>query len=528
MNVFTKLIIYETDCLRIMLTRLKSPYVAVTLVFTALFIAMFRLMPVMHDDIWYRYYLYDYMQNPTWDNFLKGFLDNFEFRSTKDNIRIPNLIMPVLIGFTNWIPAILNGCCLGLTVWLGAKLTGIWRRSAAGFTVWLLGVLYMLPWACYMFGTAYATNYVPTMVLMLLCTLLYFRPRTSVWTLFGISLLSSLWHESALATLVGGTCGLMIFDRSYRDRRSAAVLAGCLIAFAVYFLASATTNRIGWEFNMWEFKHLTSGIFYSIWFYIYVIVVAVLLMKKSTRTRIWTPLLIYITAGAVAGWCVHRVFSSNERASWMMLVFTALGFAVIVRTFVRSSKLVRLSSAALILLCMAQHAACLPWFQRLRNEQEYAVALAKANPRKESLFAPMTLPTEQPLYILGRPNFNSYNQFGFPLFQVVPDRLRDFSPEKATPIGMDGCEAYLYKGLIVLPYQRIDQTNRLCDVRYGTSYPRLTSCSISYFSNDAGKFVLIRVSHQLNLIINEDITGFYLRDYSYDNQFAYLYDVKYL
>ena len=129
MNVFTKLIIYETDCLRIMLTRLKSPYVAVTLVFTALFIAMFRLMPVMHDDIWYRYYLYDYMQNPTWDNFLKGFLDNFEFRSTKDNIRIPNLIMPVLIGFTNWIPAILNGCCLGLTVWLGAKLTGIWRRS---------------------------------------------------------------------------------------------------------------------------------------------------------------------------------------------------------------------------------------------------------------------------------------------------------------------------------------------------------------------------------------------------------------
>ena len=513
-----------------MLRRLKSPYVAVTLIFTCLYTAMFMLMPMMFDDVWFRYYLQPFLHEPSWANLWEGLIENHRVCAVEDNVRIPNTIMPLLVIFTNRIPAVLNGACVGLSLWLGAEVTGVWRKSPLGFSLWIVGFTLLLPWADHMFGVAFATNYVPLTALTLTVCLLFLRDRTSPWLLLSISFLTGMWHEAGIATLLGCVTAVALFFRKYRNKQAAGIAAGCIAALSVYFLAPATAAKLGESApTLRSFFTFSFNIIYGIWYFVYLLAMAFCLAFKSVRARLLNPATMLCAGGATAGWILFRLFPYTDHTAWPMLVFVALGAACIVKATVPAN---RISIAVAIIIttaCTVQSALCLPWFARLRHEQEYAVALAGANPGKSGLFAPLTLPAEQPLYLFGHPNFNSLMKYGYPVTHVVPERLKDFSPEKAESIGLDGTEAYLYNGLIVLPNQPLEQVHWNCMVEYNGKDILPSYCIRSYFMNEAGTFVHVRPYQPLRKAAMSTVTGFRLdTDNLRIDPYECLYEIDYI
>ena len=156
-------------------------------------------------------------------SWLEATINNFIFRITYDNGRIPNLILTgALLAVPGWLFCIGLGICMLLMIYLAARISGVWCRSLTGFAILVFGIVICLPWHEYMFVKALATNYLVTSVLLLMSTWLILHPRTSSTALtLTFVLLASLWHEMAMAGIAAGVIGLVLVFPQYRTRRMA-------------------------------------------------------------------------------------------------------------------------------------------------------------------------------------------------------------------------------------------------------------------------------------------------------------------
>ena len=323
-------------------------YWTVTAIITIAFTAMFILMPSpVIDD--YCFLSSGSIHNPPPDSvsWLEATINNFIFRITYDNGRIPNLILTgALLAVPGWLFCIGLGICMLLMIYLAARISGVWCRSLTGFAILVFGIVICLPWHEYMFVKALATNYLVTSVLLLMSTWLILHPRTSSTALtLTFVLLASLWHEMAMAGIAAGVIGLVLVFPQYRTRRMA-YIAATLVAAAVYYFAIPATHVRSAKYteNLFSFEFLRNPLF-SIHLAIpsfFLILTLILLAVRRTRQLIFKPVPAFMVGMALGSALIFWFFhDAGLRTVWTLMLASFIGLAFITAAVLPSRKIFR-------------------------------------------------------------------------------------------------------------------------------------------------------------------------------------------
>lgn len=433
-------------------------YWTVTAIITIAFTVMFFLMPSpVIDDYGFLATSSIHHLPPDSEPWIDATINNFIFRITHDNGRIPNLLFTgVLLAVPGWLICLGLGMCVLLIIYLAAQISNVWCRSLTGFGILVFGIVICLPWNDYMFVKAVATNYLVTSVLLLMSTWLILQPRISSTALtLTFVLLASLWHEMAMAGIAAGVIGLVLVFPQYRTRRMA-YIAATLVAAAVYYFAIPATHVRSAKYteNLFSFEFLRNPLF-SIHLAIpsfFLLLTLILLTLQRTRKLIFKPVPAFMFAMSLDSVLIFWFFySTGLRTVWTLMLASFIGLAFITAAVLPSRKIFRFIAYVLLFAATAQPCACLPWFYKYNRDWAAIVTTNKTSKGLDDRFVDYILPQHYPLYCLG---FTAGSRI-LPLLldpypQVVHASLADFNPTKARAIGI-GREAYLYKDNLVIP-----------------------------------------------------------------------------
>ncbi|MCM1068065.1 MAG: hypothetical protein NC418_10890 [Muribaculaceae bacterium] len=440
-----------------------EPYLTFTILISGLYALMFYLQPPMMDDGWFESYSSDFIANPSFSTFINCLTDSVIFRINEDNGRIVNLLGNFLVIIPKPILGILLGACVGLTLYFGAILSKSWKNSLPAFTLLSLSLAYVLPWFDGMFTTMHALNYVLPSAISFATIILFLSDKIRNKPLsFILFFIIGTFHEAFSAALIGGIIGVVITVPRYRSARSIAMILGLLAAIIYLGSIPGASRRGNGMFGIAGLWQLSLGIVTATPYYVFVIVTLLCMFFRKMRKRLFSPTLAFLFGGALAGWLVWRCFMSDYRIPWIMLLFTAPGLAYLFSKLLPSLKSSISTSVALLILILIiiQSTVSVVWFYKMKREVMLAINTTTQSPDKSGIFLPIHTSDTAPIYLLGKPTFDVYLTPGYPFDRIVPEALKDFSPQKARRLS-GNVEAYYYKDYIVLkiPDSSIEKWN---------------------------------------------------------------------
>lgn len=483
------------------------PYLTFLFILTVIFTAMFWILPPMLDDWWFLRYMDRFSASPSWNNFFDDSVEAFNFRINFDNGRFPNLFGSPIMLIPKWIRALFLGLSFGASLYFGSRVSDTWKKSPIGFSVLAACFVFLLPWYDSMYITMFALNYVvPSAIMLGIAWLIFCRKplRNPIYCLL-IACFCGWWHEAFTAMAIGGLVGVLLCFKEYRRTDVFCWLFGFIIAFAFIYFVPATSYKAGGMMNVANYFNLRLGFGLGFPFYIFIIFLTTALVFSKTRKLAYTPVMAFITGGAVAGFVIWRMFMTGYRTAWPMLLMSSLGIAYIVRLICTGrTKVYNILAICIALFVVLQQALTLPWFVKFNSEVRQANETAAKLKDDQVAFIKLTTEHSAPLYTLNRPNFGLYQSSGFPSDKVFPEELRDFSPEKAISIGV-GCDAYLYKNIIVI--DNLDENTSWDANIFFDGKPYLTTVGCCMFSNDSGRHYYILTGHVFDKSHFHSITG---------------------
>ncbi len=207
----------------------KSVYVVLALLTVVGLSVVCAITPIEVDDLWY---LFPANESTPRIEAVATVWNNVVSHWYFDTGRLANIVSPIFLALMpKWLYACFFGFCVGVILMAGRKLIDADKGSLRSF-LYLLIVLFVLPWHDFMFVTIYSLNYVATSAVVLSALLFILRAvngqKLSVGTTVGSCLLclAAGWmHEGFSAPIA---CGLVVY--LILARRCLSTSAKCLIA----------------------------------------------------------------------------------------------------------------------------------------------------------------------------------------------------------------------------------------------------------------------------------------------------------
>jgi hypothetical protein len=165
-------------------------------IFAAAYICLYILYPWSFDDVWYSFYLHDYLEGIDrsfpWD----AIRQTISYHYANDNARLGNMILPLLLILPRWIGGTVFGI---ITAAIAAYIPRFAPRHSNSTILLLLSmflVTFALPWHETMVTLTFAINYLPPTLLSLIILNRWIRPdrRISYWTI-PLCIILGFWHE---------------------------------------------------------------------------------------------------------------------------------------------------------------------------------------------------------------------------------------------------------------------------------------------------------------------------------------------
>ena len=147
-------------------------------------------MPKFMDDYWYMMHLRPWFESQgivypenggnifkagiPWEAILDTWYEHYE----EDNIRLGNLVAPILLLFPKWIGSGICLACLVYSIIVGLGLTGIDWRNSRLVPVALFLCTFFMPWRDHLGALDYQLNYiVPTAISIGLIKCIYIADK---------------------------------------------------------------------------------------------------------------------------------------------------------------------------------------------------------------------------------------------------------------------------------------------------------------------------------------------------------------
>lgn len=477
--------------MRVNISCSKSPFGYTTFFLWLLYFAMYYIHPYLGDDLWYRSAIpAEVSLGSFFDAWGKSIVEHFRV----DNARLGNIIATPIMILPKWIEALFLSACATLTPVLTARLAGVWNKNLALYVLLIFLCAYVLPWHDAMFTLIFAINYVPAGVLMLWCFLLMTSDKHhSLCMAIIAALLTGFWHEAFGAAVVGAALCSMLFCRQMRTLRTCLLAAGAAVGMIFLVVIVPGMHRYGLLQNF----DLLEALRYNRWYNLLIITVLIITTCAAIFKRFGKDIsmsaLTCLFGAMLASWLIWTL-NLTVRSVWPVLLCSFVMLAMSLRVLLckTDSRWLRIGSLIVAAMIFIQMAATLPYFDDLRHSAQTTEAQWRACPNAEFYFTDAPLPSEVPLYTLGRPSMGeAYCEYQ-PFARCVPQRLRSFKPADSSEVGC-GSTAWLYQGCIVLPG---DADSNICHatVWFGDK-PRYVSGHAVPFEANGGRYVFFMIYH---------------------------------
>ena len=493
----------------------RTAYVALLAAFGAVHAVIYYLYPWMTDDVWYSYYLHDYLEGLDTAFPWQAILDTWTDHYMTDNGRLGNILLPLLLIAPKWIAATALG---GFTAWIAAAMTRLApgrQRSLSLLTLAMLLVSFALPWHECMFGICYGLNYIVPSALMLVAVRIWMETEDRhIYTGWLLCLVIGFWHEGFAVPLGTGLAASMIFFRSMRSWKRVGMIACLLPGFA-------------WLVSSPGFFHDTEsyGLFPPLlnWavvaklhvaLIIYLILVCVDAMRQR-RIKIDTITVITLGVALMSMYINVRVLR-GERPSWPSHVMAsaaivALCGRMLPTSWLNLTKRSLIAIIAVIALLTVHFGVTIHYTLILRRGMDHAVDQLRADPHATA-FTEITLPEQQPVIAWRKPMSEAWNPWVnhnlaryFRIkdaladrnegnVMIAPEALRKAGPKAGHPVA-GGTALREIDGHMFLPADKEAQTRYLVDLGV---VKKITDVELLPFKADDGKtyyYVVPRLSY---------------------------------
>lgn len=326
-------------------------------IFVALVGVMMLVMPRMLDDLWYSLQLRpwyeaqgipfptqdgDVLHTPgVWSGIRQIWLDHYY----TDNIRLGNIIAPVLIVLPLWIGKSLSVFLLLYVVACSLRMAGVNMRRSPLVVLMLVLLSVILTWNEYLVALDYQINYVwsSALALWLLASLglphvdcpLSVRPSPvrTVW-LFILGLLCGWWHEGFGVPVAGALILMSILFKNWRRSKFIAAELGLVVGTLLLALSPGMMGRVGAEVDKtMSFSTVASyGAMSCLW----VTSIIILLVKERghyghfVRTD---ALSLFLAVTCLISFVIAFKVNSPTRPSWWGRLCSIILFVHVLRRY---------------------------------------------------------------------------------------------------------------------------------------------------------------------------------------------------
>lgn len=229
------------------------------------FMCFFTFMPKCSDDYWYMMFLRPWyaaqgiIDPENGGNIFKAGIpfdaiwETWKSHYGNDNIRLGNLLAPVLLMFPKWF-----GSGLMAIVWLFTticvlRVAGIEMRNTLVVGLGLVLLYFCLPWEVRMGSLDYQLNYIPASALVLWLFLLLRRSRggrRGLGKVLALAVLAGFWHEGMAFVAFWGLVALMAVDRRYRNLPTIAAAATLVLCIVLFISIPGMQARMTWAIKI--------------------------------------------------------------------------------------------------------------------------------------------------------------------------------------------------------------------------------------------------------------------------------------
>lgn len=296
------------------------------------------LTPLQFDDLWF---LADTpKEGGMWERLAATWETTWMRCTHTDTFRLANLIAPTMLVAPRIIFSLLTGFFTSLTIYTACRLAKIEAGSLLSYLA-AGGVILALPWFDFMYGIAFAMNYVWTSGVALLAVRCILSPGTGLkFFLQSLLCLAGGWmHEGFSLALL---CGLFLYFGAAMMRkriinRKSLILMGLMFIGVMIISASPSMqNRVGASegsfLRMPVREAVINAVIGGFCIYLFLATAIICLSNKKKREEILSSphsdeLLIW--GGAVlASGVLFVCFYGGPRIGWAPQLFSLTGMAM--------------------------------------------------------------------------------------------------------------------------------------------------------------------------------------------------------
>jgi len=420
--------------------------VAATVVTAVVTAAGFALFPHIADDL--------FSANLLQDSYLHGqpvdpaaYVENISIILHRNHFRLCNLLMPLVIMLPRWIPAAVSGCAL-LAIYMMSARIGRFDGRPLRMALYILALTVAYPWLDQLYLTSFQLPYLwgPAAALWLLTLLWRGKGRPAALGLLGYVL--GFWHELPAAAILAAAAATWLRYPQMRTARTAAAAIGLALGIgtiAISFIFNAT----GGGFIAPDIHRAST--------FVFLLPAFAYIIAELWRWRRLDCGSFCLLAATVASTAICTYFCAGPRTTSFGTLCALAGLMRLMPA--RRLMSARLSAAlacATLAAVLAHYVAVDMMCGRLARQTRYVLDTFATDP-SATIFAPMTLREDASPLLLGKPYYDwwahtrcrrvfewMYAPAGHTI-GVVPEELRDFSPERAARVAGSG-SIYLWRG----------------------------------------------------------------------------------
>ena len=296
-------------------------------------------MPKYMDDLWYLNHLQDWFKMQGVDypdaggNIFKygipweGILEIWKDHAGTDNIRLGNVVAPILLLFPKWLGSGLMVVMFFFSLYLLCRLLRINLQRSALVPIGIVLVALVLPWNELMGSLVYQINYMGTTFFAMLVTWLIFIGRRPIAVRYCIGALllgfvAGWWHEGFGVPLSFGLATLAVMYRRFRRMDVYLAIAGLVAGVAVSLSCEGMHDRIGYMGGFiagWFSNYLLINLYLPI--FIFVSTLALTVYKRGWQRVIREPFWAFcISSGMASAFVMHYSLSFSRGGWWFWLM----------------------------------------------------------------------------------------------------------------------------------------------------------------------------------------------------------------
>lgn len=488
-------------------------------------------MPKIIDDYWYMEFLRPwYMDqgiiNPEYGgNIIKagipwdGIWETWKWRYEYDNIRLSNLLAPVLLLFPKWFGSGLCFLCFVYSVIEAFHLSGIKVKSSTVVPWTLLCLFLSLPWYNNFGSLVFQLNYIPACTFCIIIVKWVCRPKSdnycSITALLLLGLITGAWQEAISVPLLCALIFKYIFYKESRKMTLAAII-GLICGVCFLMFSPGIQWRIGVEVK----NHFQMNLpffylfFFRSWCVLAAIIVVIisLAIRKSRKNNQQKELFNIMAVMCVVSCAMSGYVAMTPRVGWLGYYISPFLLFGVLRSFSfsrpvwfrRTAKVsdivvmigliwsLTLSSIQVIRL-RGQLLAAIDQLAEVSNPFEFDHAYVDVS----FLGNHSPLLSRMPLYHseMASCYFKEYFDRNGPWshLSLVPTVFKDFSPEKGTPI--KGNDGFLkYKGELIRPFDGLEEGERgfTVEIDFGKGFVTATAIGAIFTNpNDGRRYIYV-------------------------------------